>query len=171
MGRKILQCAVMMLAALLVPCAAQAQKKDYLTSIEADKIRDAEFPAPRIKLFLEFASDRLKKFQYELARPAADRMRGERLKSLLNAYTGCVDDAADLIDLGVEKQQDIRAGIKEMQSKGKEFLATLQRIQAEAKEIESYRTTLEDAIDATQEALSSAEKAAKDLAPPPRRRN
>jgi len=76
---------------------AQESKRDYLTTLESDKIRDAEQPALRIKLFIEFAADRLKKFHYELARPSSERMRAERLNSLLNAYTGCVDDAAELI--------------------------------------------------------------------------
>ena len=38
---------------------AQRPEKDYLSTIEADKIRDAESPNERIKLFLEFADDRL----------------------------------------------------------------------------------------------------------------
>ena len=46
---------------------AQAQQKDYLSPLESDKIRDAETTNDRIKLFLTFADDRLKKFQYELA--------------------------------------------------------------------------------------------------------
>jgi len=40
---------------------AQVPEKDYLTNIEADKIRDAETPNERIKLFIMFADDRNKK--------------------------------------------------------------------------------------------------------------
>ena len=39
-----------------------------------------------------------------------------------------MDDAADQIDLAQEKQVDIRASLKIMQSKGKEFLEMLQKI-------------------------------------------
>ena len=49
---------------------AQVPEKDYLTNIEADKIRDAETPNERIKLFIMFADDRIKKFQYELEHPS-----------------------------------------------------------------------------------------------------
>lgn len=150
--------------------AVRAQKKDYLTQLEADKIRDAEETSPRIKLFLEFAADRLKKFQYELARPSTERLRGERLNVLLNAYTGCVDDASDLIDLGREKQEDIRAGIKEMQKRLKEFLPTLEKLHSEGKDLALYKDTLLDAIDATHEAQLTADKAAKEIAPAPVRR-
>ncbi len=101
---------------------AAPQKKEYLSDEEADKIREAETPNLRVKLYLSFAADRLKKFQYQLDRTLPQSRRGETLNGLLNAYSGCIDDAADIISLAVEKQQEIRAGIKEMQSKGKEYL-------------------------------------------------
>lgn len=147
-----------------------AQQRDYLTGLEADKIRDAEHPALRIKLFISFAADRLKKFQYELARPTGDRLRAERLNSLLNAYTGCIDDAAELIELGVERQQDIRAGIKEMQTKAKEFLSILEALAESGAQRADYQETLADAIEATRDALKEADQAAKEIAPPPVRR-
>ncbi len=78
--------------------AATPPQKDYLSSVEADKIRDADTINERIKLFLTFADDRLKKFQYELDHPSTNR-HGDMLNSLLNAYVGCVDDAGDLIQL------------------------------------------------------------------------
>lgn len=148
----------------------QAPQKEYLTQMEADKIRDAEEPSQRIKLFLDFAADRLKKFHYELARPSSERMRGERLNSLLNAYTGCVDDAADLISLGREKQQDIRAGLKEAQKRLKEFLPQLEKLAAEGQDLAIYKETLEDSTEATKTALEEADKAAKEIAPAPVRR-
>src|SRR6202165_4462989 len=91
------------LGAAPLVCAGAPQQKDYLTALEADKIRDAETVNERIKLFLTFADDRLKKFQYELDHPSTNR-HGDMLNSLMNAYVGCVDDAADLIQLGIEKQ-------------------------------------------------------------------
>src|SRR5437870_8667669 len=39
-------------------CTAAAPQKDYLSALEADKIRDAETPNERIRLFLTFAEDR-----------------------------------------------------------------------------------------------------------------
>jgi hypothetical protein len=161
--------ATMALAGFALAPNAAAQK-DYLTSVEADKIRDAEAPSDKIKLFLSFGADRLKKFHYELSRPATDRRRAERLNSLLNAYTGCVDDAADIIAVAREKQEDVRAGIREMQSRAKDFLATLEKLAAGGPELASYEETLKDAILATREALKDAEEAAKEIAPPPVRR-
>ena len=64
--------------------ARAAQEKDYLSGVEADKIRDAETSNERIKLFLDFAEDRLKKFQYELEHPSSNK-HAEMLNALLNA--------------------------------------------------------------------------------------
>src|SRR5271166_484357 len=99
-------------------------KKDYLTETEADKIRDAGNPGDRMRLYVGFADDRLKKFQYELTRAVAERRRAEVLNGLMNAYSGCLDDAADQIADAKEKQMDIHASLKLLESKGKEFLDT-----------------------------------------------
>jgi hypothetical protein len=158
-------------ALLLPPIPARAQQKDYLTSLEADKIRDAELPSERIKLFVGFAADRIKKVQYELGRTTPDRRRGQRVNDLLNAYTGCIDDAAELIELGVERQHDIREGIKELEAKGKEFLPYLEKLAAGGQPIVAdFKDTLDDSIEATRQALRDAEKAEKEMAPPPVRR-
>ncbi len=173
MGEKKMACGMLLAAMILAgasPLAAQ-QKKDYLSATEADKIRDADSTAQRIKLFVAFAADRLKKLQYELSRPPSeDRRRAERLNGLLNAYTGCVDDAAELIEVGLNGQEDIRGGIKEMQSKEREFLAYLEGLAKNGPELASYKDNLDDAIEATRDALKEAAKAAKANAPPPVRR-
>jgi hypothetical protein len=157
------------LAAAALARGASPQQKDYLTAMEADKIRDAETVNQRIKLFLTFADDRLKKFQYELEHPSTNR-HGDMLNSLLNAYVGCVDDAADLIQLGIEKQENIRQGIDLMSSRTKEFLVVLEKLSTDGAELELYKDNLDDAIEGTRDAMNDAEKAKKKVAPPPVRR-
>lgn len=149
--------------------AREPQKKDYLTSLEADKIRDAETTNERISLFLTFAEDRLKKFQYELEHPSSNR-HADMLNSLLNAYAGCVDDAADLVQLGIEKQENIRKGVDLMASRTKEFLVILEKLSNDGAERELYKDNLDDALEGTQDAMNDAEKAKKKVAPPPVRR-
>src|SRR6267143_4080283 len=149
--------------------AGTTEQKDYLTAVEADKIRDAETVNERIKLFLNFADDRLKKFQYELEHPSSNR-HADMLNSLLNAYIGCVDDAADLIQLGLEKQDNIRKGVELMSSRTKEFLVVLEKISTDSPEREIYKDNLDDAIEGTRDAMNDAEKAKKKVAPPPVRR-
>ncbi len=156
------------IASLFAAPAGMAQK-DYLSALESDKIRDAETTNERIKLFITFADDRLKKFQYELQHPSSNK-HPEMLNALMNAYVGCVDDAADLVQLGIQKQENIRPGIDLMAGRTKEFLAILEKISTDGTEIDIYKDNLDDAIEGTRDAMNDAEKAKKAVAPPPVRR-
>jgi hypothetical protein len=150
---------------------AFAQKKEYLTEAEADKIRDAAETGPRIQLFALFASNRIKKLQYEFAHiDPQDAKRTDRLNGLINGYTGCIDDAGDLVDIGIDKQQDIREGVKALQAVVKEALAYLQDLAMNGPELDTYKDNLDDAIEATQEVAKDLDSAAKEMAPPPVRR-
>jgi hypothetical protein len=157
------------IAASLTFVLSTAAQKDYLSALEADKIRDAETTNERIRLFLTFAEDRLKKFQYELQHPSSNK-HPEMLNALMNAYVGCVDDAADLVQLGIQKQENIRQGIDLMAGKTKEFLQALEKVSADGTEIDIYKDNLDDAIEGTRDAMNDAEKAKKAVAPPPVRR-
>jgi hypothetical protein len=149
--------------------AGSPQQKDYLSALEANKIRDAETTNERVKLFVAFAEDRLKKFQYELDHPSPNQHE-VILNALLNAYVGCVDDAADLIQLGIHKQENIRNGIDLMVTRTKEFLEVLEKVSSGGRELEIYKDNLDDAIEGTRDAMNDAEKAKKEVAPPPVRR-
>jgi hypothetical protein len=81
-----------------------------------------------------------------------------------------VDDAADLIQLGIEKQENIRQGIDLMSSRAKEFLAVLEKLSTDGADLELYKDNLDDAIEGTRDAMNDAEKAKKKVAPPPVRR-
>ena len=167
LSRPVLIACLGLMTTALAP-AVRAQK-DYLSALEADKVRDAENTNERIKLFVAFADDRLKKFQYELEHPSSNK-HTEMLNALMNAYVGCVDDAADLIQLGIQKQENIRAGIDLMAGRSKEFLEILQKIAASGPDLEMYKDNLDDAIEGTRDAMNDAEKAKKAVAPPPVRR-
>jgi hypothetical protein len=169
MGTRV---AILALAAFLSSTVAMRaqEKKDYLSDTEADKIREATTPSAKMILFVTFADDRIAKLKYSLAHPSTDRRRAEQLNALINAYTGCIDDAADVIDVARERQQDIRAGLKALTTRAKEDLAYLQELQKSGAEVESYKETLDDAVEATQDALTDAEKAGKDISAPVRRK-
>jgi hypothetical protein len=166
------------IAAALLPLMAAPrvsaipqEKKDYLSEAEADKIRDTMSPGDRIKLYVSFAEDRLTKFQYELTRQNPDRRKDEMLNSLMNAYAGCIDDASDQIEVAKQKQVDIHAALKILGDKGKGFSEILQKlIQGSGPDFESYKETLEDAIEGTKDAMTATEKAQKEMLPAPVRR-
>jgi hypothetical protein len=86
-ARYIAATALVIFLARAIP-AKPLPQKDYLTSLEADQIRDAETTNEKVRLFLTFAEDRLKKFQYELEHPALARHE-ETLNGLMNGYQSC----------------------------------------------------------------------------------
>jgi hypothetical protein len=161
-----------LVCSLLSPRPVHAQtKKEYLSDAEADKIRDAGLTGPRLVLYAIFAGDRIKKLQYEFAHlDPADEKRTDRINSLINGYTGCIDDAADLLDLGLEKQEDMRDGVKALQAQIKDSLPYLQDLAAKGPERDTYKDNLDDAIEATQDAAKELEKVSKEMAPVPVRR-
>jgi len=147
------------------------QKKDYLSDLEADKIRDAYTPAAKIKLFVSFAGDRVKRIQYEIGHlDPQDHRQLERVNTTLNEYSGCLDDASDLIDIAIEKQQEIHAALQDLQLHTKEYLTYLQQLEASGPSRDEYKDNLDDAVAATQDAQSDADKALKEIQPPPVRR-
>jgi hypothetical protein len=163
---------LLLIAGFAVSGMARAipQDKEYLSDAEADKIRDAREPAERIELYMTFAEDRLKKFDYELHRPVQERRRDEILNGLLNGYVGCVDDAADQIDVAQEKQINILETVKKMEAKDKEFLEILQKYDKPGPDLDIYQDTLDDAIDGTKDAITDAQDALKEMLPGPVRR-
>ena len=124
---------------LCAPSAFPQNNKDYISSTETDKIREAIDPNERIRLFLSFAADRLKQLQYELEHPANNVRRAERLNGLLNGFSGCLDEAVDRMELGVEKQEDVREGIKAVQTQAPQFLTYLTDSAAKSPESKSYK--------------------------------
>lgn len=146
-------------------------RRDYLTSDEADKIRENQDPGARIKLYLSFAEDRLKKFDYEQARTAPETDRGAILNGLLNGYDGSIEDAVNEIDEAKDKQMNVHPELKMLESKSKDFLAELQKIdKAKGPNYDDYNDTLHDAIDDTKDAISDTQSALKEMLPAPVRR-
>ncbi len=92
------------------------------------------------------------------------------LNGLLNDYVGCLDDGADQIAVAREKQADIREALKLLRAKGQEFLDALEKYHQSGPELDTYRDTLEDAIEGTKDALSDAAEAEKEMPPAPVRR-
>lgn len=177
MRRKLSLPIVMALLACVAASAACAttaraqEKPDFLSPGEADKVREAQDPNERVKLFLDFAADRLKKLQYELQLKSPQMHKEEILNGLLSAYAGCIDEAADRIQEGRETSPNMRAAIKDMQKRAKEYLETLQRIEgAGGPELSAFKENLDDAIEGTQDALNDANKASKEYGAVPVRR-
>jgi len=137
---------------------------------EADKIRDADTAALRIKLYISFAEDRLKKFEYEIHRSVPrtpPRRNPERA-------------AQRIFRLRRRCRRPNRRGTREANGHSRSpeddarekqgILETLQKYQKDGPELDTYRDTLDDAIEGTKDALSDIDDAEKQATPGPVRR-
>jgi hypothetical protein len=152
-------------ASLAAPAAALARppQQDFLTQTEADKIRDAESANERIKLFLDFADDRLFRFKRELKMQGAGPRWADFLNDLLDSFTSCVDSATDRISDAINQGEDVRDGINDVKKRVPQFLDDLEKIKKQGMELKLYEDTLNDTIDDLHEDIKSAEKAEKKL--------
>jgi hypothetical protein len=162
-------CLMLAGSSLAGPLPAQG-KKEYLSNAEAEKLRDSANMNERITLFISFAADRIKKLQYEFEHPGQNTRPVERINGLILNYTNCLDDAADLVELAAQKNDDVRKAIMDFQMRLPEFLGYLKMLQGQGPKMQAYKDNLEDAIDSTLDAIKSVDEASKQIAPPPVRR-
>lgn len=152
-------------ATFAVPAAAFARppQRDFLTQTEANKIRDADSANARIKLFLDFAQDRLVRFQGELKMKGAGPRWADFLNDILNSFDSCVNAASSRIDDAMSHGEDVRDGIKDVKERIPKFEKELQKIKARGIALKLYKDTLNDTMDDLRYDLKSAEKAEKKL--------
>lgn len=141
----------------------RAQRREYLKDEEIAKIRDAQEPNERTKLFLKFASERLLRFQQLLANPGMDDKqapsRREALNDLLAGFTACVDDAAETLETGSKRGAQLTKGLVEMLKLAPGYLKTLEELQKNpGAEFSAYAETLDDSLQAVRDALEEAKK-------------
>lgn len=114
----------LLIASLLVAAPALAQKDDYLTQEEVGKVRETQEPDKRIALFLQFAQERLVKFDMALlAAGKQERPDYDEIRDRLNDFIHAVDDAAATLDLALERGgSDLRKTHKLLDKQLAEFL-------------------------------------------------
>jgi len=141
----------------LVPLGARAQTQGYLTSSEVNKLRDAQDPSERIKVYLSFEQDRLNRM--EAARESSGDVR-ESFDELLNQYISIDNELKDWIEDQYDHQGDMRKGLRSLLDVGPKQLEILRHFQsspgAEAKDSSS---SLQDAIANMDDTLDGATRA------------
>lgn len=159
-------CIVLILAAALfapLTSVAQPLPQDFLTAAEASKIRNAGSTNARISLFLDFAADRLQRFERELKTKGTGPLRASFLNDLLDSFSSCVDEASSRIDGAMSSGADVRGGIRDFRKRVPQFLAELKKIKAKGVDLNLYKDSLSDAAADLRGDLSDVEKDAKQL--------
>src|ERR1051326_8101759 len=144
--RAVLFC---MLAA--VPLAAQVGR-DFLTSDEADQIRQVQEPNERLKLYLVFAKQRVDQVDQLVAKEKAGR--SVLIHDLLEDYTKIIDAIDTVAEEALGRKVAINVGMTATVASERELLAHLQKIQkSDPSDLARYDYVLKDAIDTTADSL------------------
>lgn len=159
-------CIALLLAGILsapLPVLAAQAQQDFLTPAEASKVRNAVSANDRIDLFLNFASDRLQRFEHELDVKSTGPLRADFLNDLLDSFTSCVDEASDRVGDAMSSGENARAGLEDVRKRVPQFLSELKKIQAKGSDLQAYRDSLSDAEADLRDDLQEVAKDAKQL--------
>jgi hypothetical protein len=143
---------------------AAAQKPDYISDEEEDKIRDAQEPSERIEVYLTLAQtrlDRIEEFRSKPMDPQYDN--GGYIDHLLDQYISLTDDLKNWIQDQYDRRGDMRKGLQKVLELGPKQLNDLRRIQESPDAYAAdYAKSLRDAKDDFTDALDGATKALAD---------
>lgn len=140
---------------MLPPLCAQARDKHYLTSAEVEKLRNAQNPSQRIKVYLSFEKDRLDRMEAQ-----GLSNRDAALSDLLNQYISIDNEMKDWIQYQYDRDGDMRKGLRSLLDQGPKQLEMLHHFQhAAGPGAKGYSRLLQDAIADMDDTLNGATEA------------
>jgi hypothetical protein len=150
--RNLLWCfALAAFAALLV-----AQGRDFLSTDEAEQIKDAQDPNQRMALYAKFARRRIDLVKSLIAKDRANR--AVLIHDALDDYSKIIDALDDVADDALQRKIDVKPAVDLIQGYERDLLPILQKLrESHPKDIDRYDFVLKTAIDTTSDSLELAE--------------
>src|SRR3984885_8519425 len=135
-----------------LPALAQ---RDFLTSDEIEKVREAQLPNDRLKLYALLAKQRLDQLQRLLEKEKKGRSLAAR--ELLEDYASIIDAIDTVSDDALKRGIDITDGTVAVAGSEKRFLDQLQKIQdRNLADVDLYAVALKEAIAGTSDSMDLA---------------
>lgn len=145
-----------LLVCLLIAAPLAAQH-DFLTADEVEKVRDAQEPNLRLKLYSQFAQERIDLIKHLLDKDKAGR--SALIHDTLDEYCKILDAIDTVADDALTRKVDVKAGLDLIASQEKQMLPYLQKVaDSHPRDMERYDFLLKQAIDATTDSLDAAQE-------------
>jgi hypothetical protein len=145
------------LLAFLLLAAPLAAQREFLTNDEIEKVRDAQEPNLRLKLYADFARERVDLVKGLLNKDKAGR--SVLVHDTLDEYCKILDAIDTVADDALSRKVDVKLGLDAVAAVEKQMLPVLQKIQENhPKDLERYDFVLKQAIEATSDSLDAAQE-------------
>ena len=132
-------------------------QREILTNDEIEKIREAQEPNLRLKMYVLFARQRLDQLQQQIAKDK--KGRSLIVRQLLEDYTQIIDAIDTVSDDALKRKLDISASITAVASAEINFLGMLQKIEeGQPHDLDMYDVALKDAIGDTSDSIESTQQ-------------
>ena len=142
---------------VLFAASGFAQERDFLTADEIDQLREIQEPNARLKLYVEFARQRLALLQQFLSKEKPGR--SALIHDTLEDYTHIIEAIDTVSDDALVRKVSLDIGMKEVAAAEAEMLTTLQKVEESApKDLSRFEFVLKNAIDTTSDSKELSEE-------------